>query len=1105
MSNQQKAFNVAPYFDDFDHSKGFHQILFRPGISVQARELTQLQTILRDQIKKFGDHIFQQGSIVIPGNSFFDFNTTSVKLQAQYLGSPIVVSNFLNKSIVGAATGVEAIVRAVTVAEGTDPNTLILDFVKAGDDGQSTFADGEEIYVKENISIRALIQSADAFGPSSLAFVNEGVYYVNGTFVRVEKQAVVVSKYSNTPSAHVLLQIIESIVTPDDDQSLLDPAQGSPNYAAPGADRLKYELKLVTLPIGSVLGDDYVELMRFNNGVLVYHAKTPKYSELEKSLARRTYDESGDYLVDGFEPKLIEHLRQEKTYGVFFPPYGDRNKFVLELTPGKAYIKGFEKEQIATTQLELPKARTASHIKNKEASVVPSFGQVVYITNLIKLPNTFNHETVLFYNDNDPNEVAAVNVGSAKAYALEYKEGQGIYSLYIYDATFTGSYTIEDVGGIRFTGSGSATVLQRFTIPNATGQFTTGETISFSGRTATVVYHNLLSSTVYAYKHLSGSATPKLGDNVVGATSTFSGIVREKQTLVTRGELDAPIIPIPMAPLARVRDADGNVSIAYRVYKYLTIVTDASGNGSANIDVGRIDSLTQGNLVAAWTGGMVDLNLFDLTPTGTTLILTGGPVAQTVHIQVAVTKLDAAEKTKTLTTHVESGVTLSGTTVKYHNLAKADIFRLVSIVSSVDGDVTDRFTLDDGQRNFYYGFGKVTLNSSTAPAGTLTLTYQYFEHSLSGDYFTVDSYRNSGIADPNALDFISYVPSYYSKTSSKSYDLKSCYDFRKIIGTVGDALVNESRITADVDYYVGRIDVYGINTSGDIVHIQGIPEEIPEIPKVPDDTLVLGRYTVPAWTGDIRAIRMSKERVQRYTMRDINDLAARVDNLEDFVTLTTLESDANKMEIVDPVTGLNRYKMGILVDNFSDPSLISDYYSAKFAAEYEDGVLKPAKEWVATEWNFNTASTNYRRTGDVVTLPYTDVEFVVQPYSTKITNVNPFLVISWVGNMVLSPNVDSWVETENLPDIINTVDRVVTVTRTVNDGRHPIHDGRIASIIETVTATTTVNAPGTDRPLQTPSVTVSTNVLARDNTYWAIHTQGNAEREQSFIAQSIGR
>ena len=52
-------FNVDPYYDDFDENKDFHRILYKPGYAVQSRELTQSQTILQDQIKKFGDHVFK--------------------------------------------------------------------------------------------------------------------------------------------------------------------------------------------------------------------------------------------------------------------------------------------------------------------------------------------------------------------------------------------------------------------------------------------------------------------------------------------------------------------------------------------------------------------------------------------------------------------------------------------------------------------------------------------------------------------------------------------------------------------------------------------------------------------------------------------------------------------------------------------------------------------------------------------------------------------------------------------------------------------------------------------------------------------------------------
>lgn len=1027
--SDQKSYNVDPYFDDFDANKNFHQILFKPGFSVQGRELTQLQTILRDQIKKFGDHIFQQGSLVIPGNSFYELTVPFVRLENNFGGSSIDVSQFLNKTVVGAVSGVEGIVRAVSPLDATDPNTIYLNYTRAGINGESLFLDSEEIYTKENIGIRATVAPVTPFGNGSIAFINDGVYYVNGTFVKVLKQSVIISKYDSTPSCSVLLKINESIVTSDEDQSLLDPAQGSYNYAAPGADRVKIELELVRLDLNSPIDEDFVEILRFENGVLMYHAKTPKYSELEKSLARRTYDESGDYVVNGLQSDIEEHIKLPKTRGKFPPPIGNKNKFVLTLQPGKAYIRGFEKEILNETVLSLDKARTLDHIRNKQSSVNIKYGQIIYVSNLVRLPDFFNHQLITFYNDDDPSLGSATAVGTARAYALEYVEGQQIYSMYIYDVNFSGTYSIQDVGGLRFTGPGSATVLHKCEVPNATGNYLPGETVSFSGRTATVRYHNQATSSVYLYKHQSTAQMLLVGDSVVGSTSNATGVMTDKRSIEARGPYESPIIPVPLSPTASIRNENGVSDISYKVYKFLEINTDANGDGSVTLDFGRIDSLTSSTLMASWSNGQLALNLFDLESDGTTLTIEGGPANSNIKIQAVVSKSGINEKTKTLTTTVDSGLLLTGSGQRYAQLTKADIYDIVSIVSSTDGTVTDRFRLDNGQRNYFYGMGRALLNGA-APGGTLTITYRYFEHSSTGDYFSVDSYRNSGIADPNDLDFLSYIPQYYSTTSSHYFDLKQSYDFRKIIGQVGDAPMNTSRISASIDYYVGRIDLYGIDKSGEIVYVRGIPEEVPSAPKIPNDALLLGSFAVPAWTENIKSIKVKEEKVRRFTMQDINQLSDRLSNLENYTTLTQEESDLLNMEIVDAKTGLTRFKSGYLVDNFTNPNLIADKFNPVFAAEYDSKLLFPAKEWVQAPFDFHAlGSTNFQVTGDIVTLPYTEVTFVRQPFSTKITNVNPFLVVSWKGSMTLSPSFDSWIETEDLPTILHTINQVVTVTR----------------------------------------------------------------------------
>ena len=81
---QKTDLNVTPYYDDYDEDEQFHKLLFKPGKAVQARELTTLQSILQNQIERFGRHIFKEGSIVIPGSVGYDDSYYSLKLEPTY-------------------------------------------------------------------------------------------------------------------------------------------------------------------------------------------------------------------------------------------------------------------------------------------------------------------------------------------------------------------------------------------------------------------------------------------------------------------------------------------------------------------------------------------------------------------------------------------------------------------------------------------------------------------------------------------------------------------------------------------------------------------------------------------------------------------------------------------------------------------------------------------------------------------------------------------------------------------------------------------------------------------------------------------------------------
>ena len=236
--------NTDPYYDDYDASKGYHQILFKPGYAVQARELTQLQTILQEQIARFGDHVFQNGTVVIPGNSSADTSTVYIRIQDEYNTVEVDVSRFLDMEIANQH-GVRAVVTAALDKEGSDPKTFYIKYVRGSTDGNYVRFEKNDLIVAINPATNTALtgynfytEDSDEFsGIASMANITAGVFYINGKFVYVNKQSVVINKYGTLPHCRVMLKLVESIVDSSNDETLLDPAFGSYNYAAPGADR----------------------------------------------------------------------------------------------------------------------------------------------------------------------------------------------------------------------------------------------------------------------------------------------------------------------------------------------------------------------------------------------------------------------------------------------------------------------------------------------------------------------------------------------------------------------------------------------------------------------------------------------------------------------------------------------------------------------------------------------------------------------------------------------------------------------------------------------------------------------------------------------------
>lgn len=1029
--------NTFPYNDDFQDTKQFYQILFVPGRAVQARELSQIQSLLQNQISKFGNHVFKEGSMVIPGEVALDTKYSYVKLQPQYLGNDISVSQFVGKKITGLTSGAVALVLEATEIEGADPNTLYLQYqtgastqtftgsitsgsnivsgltsaitgslvVGSGLSGvgipvntyiteiisatqvrlsqqatvtnasvsltaktSAVFSNNEIIRTLETTSVSANTATTAATGYGSKFDIKTGIYYMFGYFCYIYEQSLLLDKYGSTPSYKIGIRAIEKFITESDDVSLVDPANGSPNFNAPGAHRYKIEAILTKFDLEDDTSDNFVELLRVKDGLIQKLVNRAEYSELEKTFARRTFDESGDYTVKAFPLEIKEHLNNGLNFGLYSESNGgDESKIAYVLDAGKAYVRGFEIETRSSTQLISDKPRTTA-IKNNFL-LAPTVGSYVFIDNL---RGSFNISTLESVTLKDAT-TGGNTIGTARVRAIEFVSGvpgntTARYKLYLFNIIMNtdsnGEIPFSLVRAVEGTGG------------------TKGHCVLETGNA--VLYDLFNNISIFSFPDV---AIKEFTDISYATKRYLSGTMSGNSITFTAGtdEIFSP----------------------FTVSNYHLSISSASATAISN-------GYSNGSVVNLTTAATVTLGG---SPTGKQVTLTMPTIAGSTVVLIAnINKSNAVQKTKTLTSRTQSGVPHSSIV----QLDRADIFRLISVIDATTSqNITERYTLDNGQRDNMYARGRLLFNTSyPAPAGNITINYEYFEHGT-GDYFSVNSY--DGVIDYKQI-------STYIASDGNLYDLINCFDFRPRENNAGNGfsvvsefVVNGTQIQCDYEYYLGRYDRIILDSSGVFSAVTGASDIVPVLPTVPENAMLLYDVYLPPFVFDVKDIIFKTIENKRFTMRDIGRLEKRISNLEYYTQLSLLEKDTSDM-FIDDGTGFNRFKNGFLVDNFSShlvgDTLNPDY---KCSIDAQLGNVRPgfAIDNVGLLLSASN-STNYTQTGELITLPFTTEVLISQPFASKSENVNPYNVFNWVGNMALTPSSDDWYETTNLPDYIIT-------------------------------------------------------------------------------------
>ena len=527
--SQKTDLNVSPYFDDFDPSNNFYRVLFKPGFPVQSRELTTLQSILQGQIESFGSHFFKEGSVVIPGNVIYDPEYYAVKINDLHLGLDVgvYINELVGKKIKGQNSQVTAVVKNILTKESSidDTYTLYVKYLDSDVNNVSNpFSDGETLIsldtfeygnttVNSGQTIASLI-SDNATSTGSAVSISSGVYFIRGSFVTVDDRTLILDQYTNSPSYRVGLSVQESIEFASSENSdLFDNARGFSNYSAPGADRLKISAILSKKAITDFDDKNFIEILRISNGVVKKLQDSNTYSLIKDYIAKRTYDESGNYSIKPFAVEVKNSLNDRvSSDGIYFEEQKtDQNNtptkdlLSVRISPGKAYVRGFDIEKVETTILDVEKPRDTATVSS--SSIPFEMGNLLRINNVSGSPviGIDNNHTVSLRDQRKNSTIAGTGneIGKARVYSFgltdsAYSNNASKWDLYLFDVQTHTKLTLNQalnsdscpassrIKGLSSGASGyvtSAPTDENVTITQTSGTFSPGEQISINGST----------------------------------------------------------------------------------------------------------------------------------------------------------------------------------------------------------------------------------------------------------------------------------------------------------------------------------------------------------------------------------------------------------------------------------------------------------------------------------------------------------------------------------------------------------------------------------------------------------------------------------------------
>jgi hypothetical protein len=659
--------------------------------------------------------------------------------------------------------------------------------------------------------------------------------------------------------------------------------------------------------------------------------------------------------------------------------------FDVVLDPGKAYVFGHEFETISPEFVPIKKSRQTSRIAGD--TVVCEYGSYFIVDSIDGVFDINEQETLTLHASDSTSSSSSSTggIGSATVKHVLYDTTNSYYRVYVYDVVVNSGQSLGDVEILIGSSTGSYAYIDNTNGTNSDG---TTKLFSKSLRSTGGSIFNLpsapvqqnLSSVTFYYRLY------QTGQTVSTTTASF--------TMPNAGDLYYPF-------------AGGTTSSNLR-QNYI-VVNDTDGTDISS-DVTQVDR----------TGDTLTVTFTDSSHNGDSISI------------IAVVQSSAISRTKTLVDDYLIPIDLSLNASNELELGIADVTSVTTVLDAgnSDADVTSSFILDTGQRDNVYDYAKLKLAPGSSVTGPFTVTVDYYTHSGDGP-LTYNSY--------SSVDYTS-IPNFTSPSTGDIYELRDCVDFRPVKDNQYDGSSSSSSSPATIDYakvvcpyddtyrtfttsygiYESRIDKIVLTSALEFDVIEGISGTAVVPPADRDDAMTLYTASLTPHSGDAESVDLKYVDNRRYTMRDIGTLQQRISNLEYYTSLSLLEKEASELTVKD-VNGAERFKNGILVDSFNGHQIgqVNDRGYA-CSMDFVQGSLRPSfvAENVSLDYN-SGSSTGELRKGDQITLnpTSTTTPFVEQPLASTCISVNPFNLTSWLGDMTLTPDSDTWVDTTTRPKV----------------------------------------------------------------------------------------